>query len=162
MEKLFPLFIVLYTFLALLSSLGRPDFNVSIAVFGIFFHKSFDDKQRYYFMLSLLLCVVLDIAWLSAGSDVDGILAAEGVTFPKGVRMAAFVVSLVNLFVKLGLLALMHLANRKRTEFVPHSHQEQQHLSPTDLHDVAYDDASEHSQEAPKRHLGKDFDAARH
>lgn len=113
---------LVYLIFALFSSLGRADINVGVAMLGFFFVNGFDKEQRVWYCLLLFVTFALDIVWLVINSNISEHFDNEGVDFRKGVTSFAFVMSIINMFVKLALtiaLLRIHSMSESRSTVLP-------------------------------------------
>ena len=75
-EKYLSSLIFTYTILSIVSTIGRGDFNVAVAIYGIFFFKTLTDREKmsvslfnisviYIFLSILMLCLYASFLILS-------------------------------------------------------------------------------------------------
>ena len=98
---------------ALIASVARPDYDVSIMCFGLVLTMFHESKSRplAFFTAIVSFTVLLDMAWLAAYSgtwlDAKEFWNMNDEAYEKGSHVAAAVFTIINFLLKLPLVVLM-------------------------------------------------------
>jgi len=95
----------LYMGLAFISSIGREDLNVPMSLLGFFFYEYFNEENKKYYVVALMLSFIIDIVWFVVHSGADDHFAGETGGDVSGILIImGFVCSVINIMVKAGIL----------------------------------------------------------